>query len=155
MDIVKLNIKDIIPYERNAKKHNKKQIENVMESIRQFGFVQPVVVDSDNVLIIGHCRFMAAKRLEMNEIDAVVAKNLTKEQADKLRLLDNKLNESEWDYDLLLEDIPELDFSGFDIDWGLPEDKASGNNIEEDEPPKLPEQAISRLGDIFEIGGGT
>lgn len=153
MDIVKLNIKDIIPYERNAKKHDKKQIENVMESIRQFGFVQPVVVDSDNVLIIGHCRFMAAKRLEMNEIDAVVAKNLTKEQADKLRLLDNKLNESEWDYDLLLEDIPELDFSGFDIDWGLPEDKASGNNIEEDEPPKLPEQAISRLGDIFEIGG--
>ena len=88
MDIVKLNIKDIIPYERNAKKHDKKQIENVMESIRQFGFVQPVVVDSDNVLIIGHCRFMAAKRLEMNEIDAVVAKNLTKEQADKLRLLD-------------------------------------------------------------------
>lgn len=90
MDIVKLNIKDIIPYERNAKKHDKKQIENVMESIRQFGFVQPVVVDSDNVLIIGHCRFMAAKRLEMNEIDAVVAKNLTKEQADKLRLLDSK-----------------------------------------------------------------
>ena len=155
MDIVKLNIKDIIPYERNAKKHDKKQIENVMESIRQFGFVQPVVVDSDNVLIIGHCRFMAAKRLEMNEIDAVVAKNLTKEQADKLRLLDNKLNESEWDYDLLLEDIPELDFSGFDIDWELPEDKATSNNIVEDEPPELSNLVISRLGDIFQIGGGT
>lgn len=153
MDIVKLNIKDIIPYERNAKKHDKKQIENVMESIRQFGFVQPVVVDSDNVLIIGHCRFMAAKRLEMNEIDAVVAKNLTKEQADKLRLLDNKLNESEWDYDLLLEDIPELDFSGFDIDWGLPEEEEPDNQIIEDEAPDLPKEALALLGDIFEIGG--
>lgn len=155
METVKLKISDIKPYERNAKKHDDTQIKNVMESIRQFGFVQPVVVDKNNVLIIGHCRFMAAKRLKMDEIDAVIAGNLSEEQVNKLRLLDNKLNESEWDFDLLAEDVPELDFSGFDIDWGLPEEEEPDNQIIEDEAPDLPKEALALLGDIFEIGGGT
>lgn len=153
METVKLKISDIKPYERNAKKHDDTQIKNVMESIRQFGFVQPVVVDKNNVLIIGHCRFMAAKRLKMDEIDAVIAGNLSEEQVNKLRLLDNKLNESEWDFDLLAEDIPELDFSGFDIDWNLPELPEERNEIKEDEPPEVPEEAFSMLGDLYEIGG--
>lgn len=155
METVKLKISDIKPYERNAKKHDETQVRNVMESIRQFGFVQPVVVDKNNVLIIGHCRFMAAKKLKMDEIDAVIAESLSEEQVNKLRLLDNKLNESEWDYDLLSEDVPELDFSDFDVDWNLPEDKLQWNKIEEDEPPELSEQAVSIPGDIYEIGGGT
>lgn len=155
METVKLKISDIKPYERNAKKHDDTQIKNVMESIRQFGFVQPVVVDKNNVLIIGHCRFMAAKRLKMDEIDAVIAGNLSEEQVDKLRLLDNKLNESEWDFDLLAEEVPELDFSGFDIDWGLSDDILNQNKIEEDDPPELPQEAFSMLGDMYEIGGGT
>ena len=154
METIKLKVGDIRPYERNAKKHDEKQIKNVMESIKQFGFVQPVVVDKDNVLIIGHCRLIAAKRLGMREIDAVVAKDLTQEQVDKLRLLDNKLNESEWDFDLLLEDIPQLDFSDFDIDWELPTDEETGKiEVKEDEPPELPEVAKALLGDIYEIGG--
>lgn len=153
METIKLKISDIKPYERNAKKHDDMQIKNVMESIRQFGFVQPVVVDKNNILIIGHCRFIAAKRLKMEEIDAVIADNLTQEQVDKLRLLDNKLNESEWDYDLLAEDVPELDFSGFDIDWNLPELPEEKNEIKEDEPPEVPEEAFSMLGDLYEIGG--
>ena len=80
METIKLKVGDIKPYERNAKKHDEKQIKNVMESIKQFGFVQPVVVDKDNILIIGHCRLIAAKRLQMREIDAVVAKDLSQEQ---------------------------------------------------------------------------
>lgn len=153
METIKLKVGDIKPYERNAKKHDEKQIKNVMESIKQFGFVQPVVVDKDNVLIIGHCRLIAAKRLQMREIDAVVAKDLTQEQVDKLRLLDNKLNESDWDFDLLLEDIPTLDFDGFDIDWNLPEVENPAEEVVEDEPPALPEEAKAILGDIYEIGG--
>lgn len=153
METIKLKITDIKPYERNAKKHDETQVRNVMESIRQFGFVQPVVVDKNNVLIIGHCRFMAAKRLKMDEIDAVIAGNLSEEQVNKLRLLDNKLNESEWDFDLLAEDVPELDFSGFDIDWNLPELSEERNEIKEDEPPEVPEEAFSMLGDLYEIGG--
>lgn len=155
METIKLKVGDIKPYERNAKKHDEKQIKNVMESIKQFGFVQPVVVDKDNVLIIGHCRLIAAKRLQMREIDAVVAKDLSQEQVDKLRLLDNKLNESDWDIDLLLEDIPTLDFDGFDIDWGLPDVENPAEEVVEDEPPALPEEAKAILGDIYELGGGA
>ena len=152
METIKLKVGEIIPYTRNAKKHDERQIKNVMESIRQFGFVQPVVVDKDKVIIIGHCRLIAAKRLKMREVDAVVADNLTQEQVDKLRLLDNKLNESEWDIDLLLEDIPELDFSDFDIDWGLPEIEDPVNQIQEDEAPEPPKDPKAMLGDIYEIG---
>ena len=101
MNIENIAIKDIKPYERNAKKHDETQIKNVMESIKQFGFAQPLVVDKDNVLIIGHCRLIAAKRLKLKEVPVVRMDELTQEQVDKLRLLDNKLNESEWDFDLL------------------------------------------------------
>lgn len=153
METIKVQVGEIKPYERNAKKHDEKQIKNVMESIKQFGFVQPIVIDKDNVVIIGHCRLIAAKRLKMREVDCVRAENLTQEQVDKLRLLDNKLNESEWDFDLLLEDIPELDFSDFDIDWGPPEIENPAEKIVEDEPPELPEVAKALLGDIYEIGG--
>lgn len=155
METIKIKTGDIKPYERNAKKHDERQIKNVMESIKQFGFVQPIVVDKDNVVIIGHCRLIAAKRLKMREVPCVRAEDLTQEQVDKLRLLDNKLNESDWDMELLLEDIPALDFSDFDIDWGLPEIENPAENVVEDEPPELPEVAKALLGDIYEIGGGT
>ena len=153
MDIVKIKARDVIPYEKNAKKHDEKQINNVMESIKQFGFVQPIVVDKNNVLIIGHCRLMAAKRLKMEEVDAVIAEDLTPEQVDKLRLLDNKLNESDWDMDLLLEGISDLDFEGFDIDWDLPEIKEAVEEVEEDEMPEEEEiEERARLGDVFRLG---
>jgi hypothetical protein len=101
-----------------------------MESIKQFGFAQPLAVDENNVLIIGHCRLIAAKRLKLKEVPVVKMDELTQEQVDKLRLLDNKLNESEWDFDLLEEDIPTLDFSDFDIDWGLPEEQEENTKEE-------------------------
>lgn len=135
MDNIKIEylpIKDLKPYERNAKKHDETQIKNVMESIKQFGMAQPLAVDKDNVLIIGHCRLIACKRLKMKEVPVVRMDELTQEQVDKLRLLDNKLNESEWDFDLLAEDIPTLDFSDFDIDWGLSDD------IEDEKSAKEP-----------------
>ena len=77
---------------------------------------------------------------------------LTQEQVDKLRLLDNKLNESEWDFDLLAEDIPTLDFSDFDIDWGLPEDIEENIEIEEDEAPEPPTEPKAKLGDLYQLG---
>ena len=147
-----LPIKDLKPYERNAKKHDETQIKNVMESIKQFGFAQPLVVDKDNVLIIGHCRLIAAKRLKLKEVPVVRMDELTQEQVDKLRLLDNKLNESEWDFDLLAEDVPTLDFSDFDIDWGLPEDIEENTEIEEDEAPEPPTEPKAKLGDLYILG---
>ena len=123
MEIEYIPISDIKPFPRNAKKHDEKQIKNVAESIKQFGFAQPLVVDRDNVVIIGHCRLLASQRLNMETVPVVRMDELSPDQVDKLRLLDNKLNESEWEIDLLSEDIPELDFEGFDIDWDLPNDK--------------------------------
>lgn len=119
MKVENVKVKDIKPYEGNAKKHDEKQIKNVTESIRQFGFAQPLVVDKDGVLIIGHCRLIAAKRLHMESVPVVRMSELDEEQVKKLRLLDNKLNESEWDMGMLAEQVPELDLSDFDIDWGL------------------------------------
>lgn len=119
MNVESRRLSDIIPYAGNAKKHDKRQIANVAESIRQYGFVQPIVVDRDGVIVIGHCRALAAKKLGMEEVPCVCVDDLTPEQVDALRLVDNKSNESEWDFDLLAEHIPQLDLSGFDFDWGI------------------------------------
>ena len=133
MNIINLNIKDIIPYKNNAKKHDKTQINNVAESIKQFGMVQPIVIDKNNEIVIGHCRYEALKKLKRKEAPCVIADDLTEEQIKKLRNLDNKLNESDWDYDLLKFDIEDLDFSDFDIDWEIPEfEYANENDFSED-----------------------
>ena len=119
MEIITMKTSDVLPYLRNSKKHNETQINNVAQSIKEFGFTQPIVVDKDNNIIIGHCRTLAAQKLGIEEIPVVKMEDLTPEQANKLRLLDNKLNESEWDIGLLSEDIPSLNFEGFDINWGI------------------------------------
>ena len=153
MNIEQMKLADIIPYAGNAKKHDDRQIKNVMESIKQFGVVQPLVVDKDNVLIIGHCRLIASKRLKLKEVPVVRLEDLSEDEAQKLRLLDNKLNESEWDFDLLAEQIPELDFTNFDIDWGIDlDDDAQEGEIEEDEIPEVPEEPRAKVGDLYELG---
>ena len=137
MNIENIKIEDIKPYVKNAKKHDERQIKNVMESIKQFGFAQPLVIDKDNILIIGHCRLIAAKRLKHTTVPVLRMDELSQDQVDKLRLLDNKLNESEWDMDLLAEEIPDLDWDGFDIDWGLPELEEEIEIIEDEVPEEV------------------
>lgn len=117
MDVKNIPIKEIVPYAKNAKKHDKRQIDNVAESIRQYGFVQPVVIDRDGVIVIGHCRVLAAKKLGMEAVPCVCVDDLTPEQVNALRLVDNKTNESDWDMDLLSMELPEIDLSAFDFDW--------------------------------------
>ena len=145
-------VSDLKPYPGNAKRHDETQIKNVMQSIKEYGVVQPLVVDKNNVLIIGHCRLIAAKRLKLQEVPVVRLDDLSEEEAQKLRLLDNKLNESEWDFDLLADQVPELDFSDFDIDWGLPEDTEESAEIEEDEAPEPPTEPKAKLGDLYILG---
>ena len=122
MDIKNIAVKDLIPYEKNTKKHDKTQINNVAESIKQYGFVQPIVIDKDNVVVIGHCRLLAAKQLKMKEVPCVCVEDLTEEQVKALRIVDNKSNESPWDFDILPDELAELDFRGFDFDFGLEDD---------------------------------
>ena len=119
MKVQNIKIEVIKPYEKNTKKHPETQIKNIAESIKQFGFIQPVVLDNNNEIIIGHGRYLASQLLGYDEIPCVFVDNLTEEQVRKLRILDNKLNESEWDNDLLRLELEDLDFGDFDVDFGL------------------------------------
>lgn len=153
MDVRNISVKDLIPYELNTKKHDKTQINNVAESIKQYGFVQPIVIDKDNVVVIGHCRLLAAKQLKMKEVPCVCVDDLTEEQVKALRIVDNKSNESEWDFDILPDELAELDLSDFDFDFGI-EDEEEETEIVEDEAPEVDEDAepIAKLGDIWQLG---
>lgn len=153
-----MRLSEIKPYKKNAKKHDEAQIKNVMQSIKEFGVVQPIVVDRNNTIIIGHCRYEAMKRLGYDELqeDWVKVVDLSEEEAEKLRLLDNKLNESEWDLDLLKDLVPSIDFSDFEIDFNLPEEVEDINldDFFEDAPPKEKEPKkiqCPHCGEWFEI----
>lgn len=152
MNIIMKPLGEITPYEKNAKKHDETQINNVAESIRQYGFVQPIVIDKDGVIVIGHCRALAAKQLGMDKVPCVCVDDLTPEQVDALRVVDNKTNESEWDFDLLSDELPGLDLSAFDFDWELPE--AAMDEVTEDEAPEVDEESepVTKLGDIWQLG---
>ena len=136
MNVKYIEIGNIIPYEKNAKKHNREQIGNVAESIRQYGFVQPLVIDKDNVLVIGHCRLLAAQKLKMKEVPCVSVDALTPEQVRALRIVDNKTNESEWDFPFLLEELEELDFSDFDFKF---------DNIDFEAPTEIEQEAEEKV----------
>lgn len=152
MKIENINILELHEYKKNAKKHDEIQINNVMQSIKEFGMVQPLVIDQNNTIIIGHCRFRALKRLEWEEVPCVRIENLSENEINKLRLLDNKLNESEWDFDLLADQITEIDWSDFDIDWSILEIDEEPQEIVEDEMPEVPEEPKAKIGDIYELG---
>lgn len=153
MEVRNISTKDLIPYERNTKKHDKTQINNVAESIKQYGFVQPLVIDKDNVVVIGHCRLLAAKQLKMKEVPCVCVDDLTEEQVKALRIVDNKSNESEWDLDILPDELADLDLSNFSFDFGI-DDEEEETEIVEDEAPEVDEYAepIAKLGDIWQLG---
>ena len=153
MDVRNISVKDLIPYDRNTKKHDKTQINNVAESIKQYGFVQPIVIDKDNVVVIGHCRLLAAKQLKMKEVPCVCVEDLTEEQVKALRIVDNKSNESPWDFDILPDELVTLDLSNFSFDFGI-DDEAEETEIVEDEAPEVDEEnePITKLGDIWQLG---
>ena len=131
MNIKQIKIEDIIPYGKNPRK-NDVAVDAVKNSIREFGFKVPIVVDRDGVVVTGHTRLKAAKALGLKEVPAIVADDLTDEQAKAFRLADNKVAEkSEWDIDLLNEELQEItDIDMTEFDFEIP-DFTSG--IEEDD----------------------
>ena len=133
MNIKNMLAKQLIPYERNTKKHDKTQINNVAESIKQYGFVQPIVIDKNNVVVIGHCRLLAAKQLKMKEVPCVCVEDLTEEQVKALRIVDNKSNESPWDFDILPDELADLDLSDFDFDFGVEDEEEETEIVEDDD----------------------
>lgn len=108
MNIIEKKITDIIPYEKNPRR-NDEAVQYVAESIRHFGFKVPIVVDKNNVVVAGHTRLKAAKKLGLKEVPCIVADDLTEEQVKAFRLADNKVSEAaEWDWELLDQEMDEL-----------------------------------------------
>ena len=120
MKILNIKVKEIKPYEQNPR-INDHAVEKVANSIKEFGIKQPLVVDENNVLIVGHTRLKAMQQLGIEEAPCIVASDLTEEQAKAYRLADNKTNEfADWDFELLDLELGELGELGFDMsDFGF------------------------------------
>lgn len=122
LNIIYKNIKELKPYKKNAKKHSKEQVEQIANSIKEFGFTQPVIIDKNNCVVAGHGRILGAKKAGLKQVPTVTLEELTEEQIKAYRLVDNKLNESEWDYSLLDEELENLtedidmDLFGFEME---------------------------------------
>ena len=154
MDIIYKNIKELIPYEKNAKKHDKQQIDRIALSLDRYGWKQPVVIDANNVIVVGHGRVLCAKKSQKwknKPVPCVVADDLTEEEIREYRLADNKLNESDWDIELLDVELEDLTFDMSEFGFELPEDE---KEIVEDEVPDVNEdvEPICQLGDIWQLG---
>lgn len=117
-EIIQVNIEDVKPYKNNPR-NNDGAVEATANSIKEFGWQQPIVVDKDNVIIVGHTRLRAAKRLGLKQVPIVVADNLSDDQVKAYRLADNKTGElADWDLAKLDIEIPDIDLDltlfGFD-----------------------------------------
>lgn len=156
-------IADVKPYENNPRQ-NKKAVPAVAASIERFGFRNPILVDADGVIIEGHTRRLAALHLGMEEVPVVYATDLTQDEVDALRVIDNKTAElAEWDMDKLADEMARLaDFSfgdfGFDVksitDMGV-EDAGTGEDpydYDEGEDGRPKVEPITQAGDVWELG---
>lgn len=145
-EIILKKLNEIKPYEKNPRK-NDEAVKYVAASIKEFGFKQPIVIDRDGVIVAGHTRFKAAKKLNLKAVPCIVADDLSDEQIKAYRLADNKVAEkAEWDYDLLPEELNGI--TDFDmIDFGFEEP------AEEDEEPKPVQRddLSGQVGEMFQI----
>jgi DNA modification methylase len=161
MKIEIADINSIKPYENNPRKLKDLAIKKVAMSLKEYGFRQPIVVDKDRIIVVGHTRFRASKKLGFKEVPITIADNLTTEQINAYRIADNRTaEESEWDNELLKMEIKDLEAKDFKLDLlGFNEDQLNDILFEEkqgltdeDEVPETPEEPISKLGDIWKLG---
>ena len=158
MEIIELPIKSIFPYKNNPR-HNDKAVEFVANSLRQFGWKQPIVIDEKYEIVAGHTRWKAAKMLGMETVPCVMADDLTPEQVQAYRLADNKTAEmADWDFELLEKELNDIDPAMFDMsDFGFfadgEEPETEQKEIIEDEPPEKDEvEPVCKRGQIWQLG---
>ena len=144
-------ITDVVPYDKNPR-NNAGAVESTANSIKEFGWQQPIVVDKDNIIIVGHTRLKAAEKLNLDTVPVVVADNLSDEQVKAYRLADNKTGElADWDMALLseeLEGIAELDMGDFGFELAEDEEEV----VDDDFDVEVPEEPTSKLGQIYQLG---
>lgn len=151
-ELVELPLDSIHPYANNPRK-NDAAVPIVAKSIESCGYVAPIIIDEDNVILAGHTRHRALAQLGRVSAPCMRITGLSEEQKRKYRLLDNKTAEvAEWDWSSLESELAELDFSDLpEIDWGLPEE-APTREAEDAEAPEPPEEPVTQRGDVYELG---
>lgn len=151
MKVENISVSAVTPYDRNAKRHSADQVDRIAKSLREFGFRQPIVVDKNNVIVVGHTRLLAAKKLKMAEVPVLIADDMTDEQVKAYRLADNKTAEfSEWDMDKLfdeLDGIVDIDMEQFGFSSAREKEV-----VEDDYDPEPPEEPKAKYGDIYLLG---
>ncbi len=160
MNVIDVPVERLIPYARNPRK-NAGAIDAVKASIAEFGFRQPIVVDENMVIIVGHTRLAAAKALGLATVPVHIAEGLTPAKARAYRLMDNRSSENaEWDDELLTLEFGDLKLEGYDLDLtGFNEEELARlladeaeNEADPDAAPDVPEVPVSRPGDLWILG---
>lgn len=153
-ELITLGINEIQPYERNPRR-NDAAVDDLVESIKQTGYIAPIIVDENNVILAGHTRYKALQKI--GKADALVMKvtGMTEAQKRKYRLLDNKVSEkSGWDYELLDWELEDIDFEGYDFGFEVQDVDIDGMFTDaaiEDKAPKLHEIVCPHCGEKFYI----
>ena len=157
MNVINKKLNEIKPYDKNPRK-NDKAVKYVAQSIKDFGFKVPIIIDKNNIIVCGHTRYKAAKKLKLDTVPCIMADDLTDEQIKAFRLADNKVGEfAEWDFDLLKEEIESLttidvsDF-GFEIDIPKSADEVVDDNFDVDKSVENIKEPKSKPGDIYQLG---
>lgn len=155
--IIYLKINELKPYANNPRK-NEKAIDMVAKSIEDFGFKNPIIVDSNMVIIAGHTRLEAAKQLGIDEVPVIVADDLTEDQANALRLVDNRTNEiAEWDFEKLKEELENIDMNMDDFNFDFKElmvehEEVEDDDFEIDDAFNEIETPTTKMGDLWRLG---
>lgn len=162
MEIVYKKVNDLIPYINNSRTHSEEQINQIVASINEFGFTNPLLIDEKDNIIAGHGRLLASKKLKMEEVPCIVLSGLTEAQKKAYIIADNKMAlNAGWNEELLkleLENLKELDFdlklTGFDIDEldDIFQVEEEQKIVEDDFDIEPPEEPKAKLGDIYQLG---
>lgn len=155
-------VADLIPYAANSRTHSDAQVAQIAASIKEFGWTNPILIDGDNTIIAGHGRLLAARKLGMEEVPAIILDHLSKAQQRALVIADNQLAlNAGWDIDMLKAEIEDLNLEGFDLGLlgfddkfldGLLESEPSEGLTDEDAVPEVPETPKTVLGDVWVLG---
>ena len=157
MEIKKIRLDELKPYEKNTKLHPDSQVEQICNSIREFGNNDPIAVDEDNVIIEGHGRYLALRRLGEEYADCIILSGMTEEQKNAYRIVHNKLTmNSGFDLDILVEELEKItiDMAQFDLDVSAITEDDIPTEVREDEVPEVDEEnhPIAKLGDLYKLG---